>query len=87
MKHTVTPLIGGKPLSERRPFEDYRDQPDTAERVRLQVQRIPFALPERKLRPSHFHSTATREADAQTGRLRAAAASPDSKYEGGTPCP
>ena len=25
-----------------------RDQPDTAERKRLEVQRIPFALPERK---------------------------------------
>jgi hypothetical protein len=31
-----------------RPFEDYTDQPDTAERVRCQVQAIPFALPEKK---------------------------------------
>jgi hypothetical protein len=32
----------------RRPFEDYVDQPDTAERVRRQVQAIPFALPEKR---------------------------------------
>ena len=52
MIHTVTPLIGGKPLAEeyraRRPFEDYRDQPDTAERMRLAVQSIPFAIPEKR---------------------------------------
>lgn len=47
MKHTVTLLRGGKP-AERRPFEDYLDQPDTAERVRLEVQTIPWALPARK---------------------------------------
>ena len=29
-----------------RPFDDYRDQPDTAERKRLEIQLIPFALPE-----------------------------------------
>ncbi len=32
----------------RRPFEDYRDQPDTAERARLAVYSIPFALPPKK---------------------------------------
>lgn len=32
----------------RRPFEEYVDQPDTAERVRLEVQRIPFALPPKR---------------------------------------
>lgn len=48
MKHTVTLLKDGRPLTERRPFEDYRDQPDTAERVRLQVQAIPWALPPKK---------------------------------------
>jgi hypothetical protein len=31
-----------------RPFEHYQPQPDTAERVRRQVQAIPFALPEKK---------------------------------------
>jgi hypothetical protein len=34
----------------QRPFERYQDQPDTAERVRLQVQSIPFGLPERVMR-------------------------------------
>ena len=48
MKHEVTLLQGGKPISERRPFEDYQDQPDTAERVRLQVQSIPWALPPKR---------------------------------------
>ena len=33
----------------QRPFECYEDQPDTAERVRLQVQSIPFGLPEKVL--------------------------------------
>lgn len=33
---------------DRRPFEGYEDQPDTAERVRLAVQRIPFALPKKR---------------------------------------
>lgn len=37
-------------LYARRPFEDYQDQPDTAERARLAVYTIPFALPEKKLR-------------------------------------
>jgi hypothetical protein len=32
-----------------RPFEGYRDQPDTASRKRLaELDRIPFALPEKK---------------------------------------
>jgi hypothetical protein len=35
-------------LRERRPFEGYLDQPDTAARTRLAVQAIPFALPEKK---------------------------------------
>lgn len=50
MNHTITLLRGGKPIHDpgRRPFEDYLDQPDTAERVRLAVQSIPFALPEKK---------------------------------------
>ncbi len=52
MKHVVTTLKDGKPvreaLKERRPFEDYQDQPDTAERMRLAVQSIPFALPEKR---------------------------------------
>jgi hypothetical protein len=58
MKHSVTPLVGGKParvsescppcISCGRPFETYVDQPDTAERTRLAVQAIPFALPEKK---------------------------------------
>jgi hypothetical protein len=34
----------------QRPFEGYQDQPDTGERVRLQVQSLPFGLPERVLR-------------------------------------
>jgi hypothetical protein len=42
--HIVTPL------QDRRPFEDYIPQPDTAERVRLAVQAIPLWLPERKKR-------------------------------------
>lgn len=50
MKHTITLLRGGKPIHDplRRPFEDYRDQPDTVERVRLTVQSIPWALPPKK---------------------------------------
>lgn len=32
--------------TRQRPFEGYQDQPDTAERVRLEVQSIPFGLPE-----------------------------------------
>ncbi len=53
MKHVVTTLKDGKPVREalqqqRRPFEDYQDQPDTAERMRLAVQSIPFALPEKR---------------------------------------
>ncbi len=35
-------------LAQKRPFEDYRDQPDTAERQRLAVQAIPLALPEKR---------------------------------------
>jgi hypothetical protein len=35
----------------QRPFEGYQDQPDTAERVRLEVQSIPFGLPE-KVQPT-----------------------------------
>jgi hypothetical protein len=35
-------------LAQKRPFEDYQPQPDTAERVRRQVQAIPFALPEKR---------------------------------------
>lgn len=35
-------------LREKRPFQDHRDQPDTAERTRLAVQAIPWALPEKK---------------------------------------
>ena len=31
-----------------RPFETYVDQPDTAERKRLDVQSYPFALPEKR---------------------------------------
>jgi hypothetical protein len=33
---------------DRRPFEDYQDQPDTEERKRLEMQAIPFALPEKR---------------------------------------
>lgn len=33
----------------QRPFEGYQDQPDTAERVRLELQSIPFGLPGRPL--------------------------------------
>ena len=39
-------IAGG--LAKKRPFEDCVDQPDTAERVRRQVQAIPFALPPKK---------------------------------------
>jgi hypothetical protein len=46
--HRVTLLKSGKPLTEGRPFTSYQDQPDTAERIRLQVQSIPFALPEKR---------------------------------------
>ena len=35
-------------LTARRPFEDYAPQPDTAERKRMEMQAIPFALPERR---------------------------------------
>lgn len=31
-----------------RPFQNYVAQPDTAERVRLAVQSIPFALPKKR---------------------------------------
>jgi hypothetical protein len=31
-----------------RPFQSYVDQPDTAERKRLAVQTIPWAMPEKK---------------------------------------
>jgi hypothetical protein len=31
-----------------RPFETYQPQPDTAERKRLEIQTIPFALPEKR---------------------------------------
>jgi hypothetical protein len=64
MKHSVTPLVGGQPVAHGigcptashfrpciscgRPFETYVDQPDTAERTRLAVQAIPFALPEKR---------------------------------------
>lgn len=37
-----------RPLQDRRPFEDYIDQPDTAERKRLDMQRIPLALPKKR---------------------------------------
>jgi hypothetical protein len=33
-----------------RPFQTYVDQPDTAERVRRQMQIIPFGLPEKPLK-------------------------------------
>lgn len=56
MKHTITTLVGGKPLldhlKERRPFENYEDQPDAAERKRREMQTIPFGLPEKK-KPTH----------------------------------
>jgi hypothetical protein len=32
----------------QRPFQSYVDQPDTTERVRLAVQTIPWAMPEKK---------------------------------------
>ncbi len=35
-------------LMQQRPFETYQPQPDTAERQRLAVQSIPFALPEKR---------------------------------------
>jgi hypothetical protein len=34
-------------MMKHRPFETYQPQPDTAERVRLEVQSIPLALPEK----------------------------------------
>jgi hypothetical protein len=45
------PTCGNSPFSKyrsQRPFEHYQPQPDTAERVRRQVQAIPFALPEKR---------------------------------------
>lgn len=50
MNHTVTLLKDGKPVDGlgSRPFENYADQPDTAERVRLAVQALPWALPEKR---------------------------------------
>jgi hypothetical protein len=36
-------------INERRPFDDYVDQPDTAERARLAVYSIPFALPAKRV--------------------------------------
>ncbi len=35
-------------LMRQRPFETYQPQPDTAERKRLEIQTIPFALPEKR---------------------------------------
>lgn len=37
-------------LQSRRPFEDYLAQPDTAERTRLAVQSLPFALPAKRMK-------------------------------------
>jgi len=34
----------------QRPFEGYQDQPDTTERVRREVQSLPFGFPEKMLR-------------------------------------
>lgn len=52
MNHSVTLLVGGRPIRERlqdqRPFENYTDQPDTEARKRLELQAIPFALPEKR---------------------------------------
>lgn len=42
--HIHTPAFDPR----RRPFESYVDQPDTAERMRLAVYKIPFALPPKK---------------------------------------
>lgn len=56
MKHTVTLLKDGKPLLERRPFEGYIDQPDTAERTRLAVQSIPFGFPKKREEADGAHS-------------------------------
>ena len=48
-KHDLGRLtIGCGCLHCGRPFEHYQPQPDTAERVRRQVQAIPFALPEKR---------------------------------------
>ncbi len=43
------------PAHDGRPFEGYLDQPDTAERARLAVYSIPFALPEKPVRPVEMH--------------------------------
>jgi len=54
MRHTVTLLHGGRPVRERESLPAVflplmiESQPDTAERVRLAVQAIPFALPEKR---------------------------------------
>jgi hypothetical protein len=49
--HLTRSELFRREVAEKRPFEGYRDQPDTAERTRLAVQAIPFALPEKRDRP------------------------------------
>jgi hypothetical protein len=44
------------PAHDRRPFEDYVDQPSTADRVRRDVLSIPFALPPKKEEPNGTHT-------------------------------
>jgi hypothetical protein len=46
-------------MAQQRPFEHYQPQPDTAERIRLQIQTIPFALPEVAVKEGRVHVTHT----------------------------
>lgn len=62
---------------DRRPFEDYQDQPDTEHKKLLEVRRIPFAMPEKKRQPSDLLTTP--KEDAHTRRRSAAAAPNDSE--------
>lgn len=54
MRHEITLLQGGRPVRDRDSLPAVflplmtDPQPDTAERVRLAVQAIPFALPEKR---------------------------------------
>jgi hypothetical protein len=53
----------------QRPFEGYQDQPDTAERVRLEVQSLPFGLPEKMLRTGLDSSSRWPEAAAPAAEV------------------
>ena len=72
MKFLVAAGVAGPNALDawQRPFESYRDQPGTAERVRLEVQSIPFGIPEKEL------VAVSRNAAAGAGRPLIAGLSP-----------